>query len=709
MRNLDPQRARWMRVRVGILVTLMSLAATRLVLAAWDLQVDRHNALEAESQRQYSPRGHLEPRRGTIVDRHHRPLAVSVPTHALVANPRQLNDLPTRSGHRGDLHVVASRLAPLLGLTVDELSQRMQQKHSVTHAGRTSDELMGSVVLKHQLTDPEVAAVTAMLAELRRDWHLPRFDGLSFEEESRRWYPAREDAAHVTGHVGMFGDALEGLERSMDGNLRGREVEVHGIRDARGNLVFADGLRPGEGSAGDDVTLTIDSTIQMIAARELALQCQMVEAHGGSVIVSDPRTGEVLALANYPTYNPNEVVGSDPESWRNRAITERFEPGSTMKIFTIGGALDAGTVDPGQQINCYNGTYSIGHVTIHDAHPDSWLTPMQVLSRSSNIGAAQIGASLGAEGLERVLHRFGFGERTGIPLPAEARARFGQSRWVEAEVATVAFGQGVNVTAIQLAQALGAVANQGRMMPPLLVSRITDATGAMVEDHPPGEGRMVMRPEVARLLTEMLTAVTEEGGTGVDAAIPGVRVAGKTGTAQKARLHGRGYDPNRWVSSFVGFAPAERPRLAITVIIDEPFQVQHAGGSVAAPLFRRVMEQSLRYLGALPAAGVARDDLSRLPPRPDRVLGAQPRSAVEATSGAQAVPSLLGLSMRETIRRTQPLRVELDARGSGIVTQQDPAPGAPMPADHRVRVLLEPAGGFTPVAAEVPASEEVPR
>lgn len=716
MKNLDPRRSRWMRVRIGMLVTLMALGASRLVMAAWGLQVDRHDSLEADCERQYSPSLRLQPRRGTIFDRHHRPLAVSVPAHALVVNPRQLAGEQGRSHRRLDLAALAARLSPVIGVPADELRRRFQQTRTVTREGREAQELMGSVVVKHHLPDPEVAAVRALLADVKRELRLGRVDGLSFEEESRRWYPAREDAAHITGQVGAFGDALEGLERSLDDHLRGRDVQVHGVRDARGALVFADGLRPGEGMAGEDVTLTIDSTIQMIAARELALQCQAVEAKGGTVVVTDPRTGEVLALANYPTYNPNEFVATDAESRRNRAITERFEPGSTMKIFTVGGALDNGVVSPGQLINCYGGSYSIGRVTIHDTHPDTWLTPMQVLARSSNIGAAQIGAALGADGLERVLRRFGFGERTEIPLPAEARARFGQTRWVDAEVATVAFGQGVSVTAVQMAQALGSVANQGRLMPPLLVSRITDATGALVEDHPPGEGRTVMRPETARLLAEMLTAVTEEGGTGTEAAIPGVRVAGKTGTAQKANEHARGYDPNRWVSSFVGFAPAERPRLSITVIIDEP-QMLHSGAAIAAPVFRRVMEQSLRYLGALPVANVGRDDLARLPPRPERVLAAMaraengpaPRGAANVAPESGVAPSLLGLSAREAVRRVQPLGVELEMQGSGLVVSQDPPPGTPVGADRRVRVLLEPAGGYTPAAMPTPAAAEVPR
>ncbi len=304
----------------------------------------------------------------------------------------------------------------------------------------------------------------------------------------------------------------------------------------------------------------------------------MAEAAGGSVIVMEPRTGEVLAMASYPTFNPNDLPGSTDDARRNRAIADRFEPGSTLKVFSVGGALDAGVIQPGQLINCYGGSYSIGRLTIHDSHPETWLTPMQVLARSSNIGAAQIGAALGSDGLERAYRRFGFGERTGVQLPGESPARFGERRWYEVEVATVAFGQGIGVTAMQLAQGLNAVANGGRLVRPLLVSRVTDATGAVVEENLPEAGRIAMQPGNARLLREMLTSVTEEGGTGTSAAIPGVRVAGKTGTAQKANESRRGYDDSRWVSSFIGFAPANQPRLVITVVIDEPQMSVHSGG-----------------------------------------------------------------------------------------------------------------------------------
>lgn len=686
MRNLEARRAKWMRVRLGILVCLLGVGFTRLVGAAWDLQVRRAPVLREEAEQQYTRQVEFSPRRGTIYDRNHNPLAVSVVSPSLAAGPRRLGTIRNL-----DVGALASRLAEALSLPESDVRARLTSRR-------------GFAWIKRHMTPPEAARVVAIM----REFHIRNRDGLETIEESRRWYPNRELAAHVVGFVGADGRGQEGLERSLDENLRGRMVAVQGLRDARGALVFADGLTPAMGQAGDDVTLTLDATIQHIVERELALTCQLFEARSGSVIVTDPRTGEVLALANYPTFNPNELATSEVDARRNRAIADRFEPGSTMKIFSVGGALDASVIRPDQQIDCHSGTYTIGNLTIHDSHPEQMLTPMQVLERSSNIGAAQIGLSLGAEGLERVYRRFGFGERTGLPLPGEARARFGERRWYEVEVATVAFGQGIGVTSIQLAQGLGAVANGGRLVHPLLVSRVTDATGALVQENTPDPGRPAMQTGVARMLADMLTSVTEAHGTGTDAAIAGVRVAGKTGTAQKAREHAHGYDDQRWVSSFIGFAPAERPRLVVTVVIDEP-QITHAGGAVAAPLFHNVMEQSLRYLGALPSAQRAMD-FPQGPAAPTALAARRRDVRAHGDAGvACSVPDLSRLSLREARRALAAVGLDAAFGGAGVVVRQDPPAGSPCEPAQAVRAWAEPGGGYVPVATPAPASTEMPR
>jgi cell division protein FtsI (penicillin-binding protein 3) len=683
MRNLETNRAKWMRVRVGLLVCLLGVGFTRLVGAAWDLQVRRAPALREEAEQQYTRHVELSPRRGTIYDRHHNPLAVSVASPSLAANPRRLTTMRNL-----DIRALAARLAEALSLPPSDVFERLSSRR-------------GFVWIKRHMTPDEHTRVQDIMRTVR----IRNRDGLEVLEESRRWYPNREVAAHIVGFVSGDGHGLEGLERSMDEQLRGRTVNVQGLRDARGNLVYAEGLTPGMGQAGDDVTLTLDSTIQHLVERELALTCQVFEARGGSVIVTDPNTGEVLALASYPTYNPNEFSVSDPDARRNRAIADRFEPGSTMKVFSVGGALDEGAITPSQEINCYGGTYEIGDLTIHDSHPESMLTPRLVIGRSSNIGAAQIGLSLGADRLERVFRRFGFGERTGLPLPGEARARFGERRWYDVEVATVSFGQGIGVTSIQLAQALGAVANGGRLVRPLLVSRVTDAMGALVQENAPDTGRTALQAQSARLLADMLTSVTEDQGTGVEAAIPGVRVAGKTGTAQKAREHAHGYDDQRWVSSFIGFAPAERPRLVVTVVIDEP-QITHAGGAVAAPLFRRVMEQSLRFLGALPGTQRSMDFPRGASPTPATAATAPRRNARTATAPC-TMPELRNQSARAALQTLHERGLRAQLTGSGVVVRQEPAAGTACTAIGEARVWLEPGGGYVPVAQGAPAATEV--
>ncbi len=684
MRNLDPNRAKWMRVRIGILVCLLGIGFTRLVGAAWDLQVSRAQVLRAEAEQQYTREVEFQPRRGTIYDRNHHPLAVSVVSPSLAASPRRLLTIRNL-----DEVALADRLAAALSLPPADVRARFMSNR-------------GFAWIKRHMSPTEAAQVQ----EIMREFHVRNRDGLEVIEENRRWYPNRELAAHLVGFVGADGHGLEGLERSLDENLRGRMVAVQGLRDARGNMVYADGLTPGMGQAGDDVTLTLDTTIQHIVERELALTCQVFEARGGSVVVTDPNTGEVLAMASYPTYNPNEFGISEADARRNRAIADRFEPGSTMKIFSVGAALDSGVVRPGQEIDCHGGTYTIGDLTIHDSHPEQTLTPMLVLARSSNIGAAQMGLALGAEGLERAYRRFGFGERTGLPLPGEARARFGERRWYDVEVATVAFGQGIGVTAVQLSQALGAVGNGGRLVHPLLVSRITDATGALVQENTADPGRPAMRPEVARMLSEMLTSVTEEQGTGIEAAIEGVRVAGKTGTAQKAREHAHGYDDQRWVSSFIGFAPAERPRLVVTVVIDEP-QITHAGGAVAAPLFQRVMEQSLRYLGALPAAQ-RRMDFPHGTPTPPAPREARAHGSAASPNGARCtVPDLAHRSLRDARRALAAVSLDGSFNGAGVIVRQEPAAGTPCAAGQTVQAWAEPGGGYAPVPVSAPAATEV--
>ena len=567
------RRVLWIKVRIGILLFLLAVGLSLIVRRAWVLQLEQGDELRQMAEQQYLREVRLPGRRGTLYDRNGRELAVSVDVESVSANPREVSD-PARA---------AAGLSRVLGVDEALLTKRLSSRRFFAW-------------IKRRVQPDDAAAVRAL--GLR---------GIYIQRESRRFYPNRELGSHVLGFAGLDAVGLEGLELIYDRQLRGRGEVVQGLRDARGNLVFAEDLVDGREVTGHDLVLTLDKTIQHIAEEELSAAMTTYEARAGSVVVIDPRTGEVLAIANTPTFNPNDSSESTPFDRRNRAVVDRFEPGSTIKIFTVSAALAAGTLRPNEQIFCEHGFFEIADYTIHDAHRDGWLSPTQVLGRSSNIGAAKIALGLGRSRLYQYFRRFGFGEPTGLPLPGETPGSINDYRdWKDGDTASAAFGQGLSVSAFQLAMAVAAVANGGKLMRPLLVKRVVDSRGETVEENLPRVRRRVIPAATARLVSSMLTAVTEDGGTGLEAALEDYLVAGKTGTAQKADFERGGYARDRWLASFVGFVPADRPRLAIVAIIDEPI-VSHYGGLVAAPVFRRIADRSLRYLGVTPSfSGVSR-------------------------------------------------------------------------------------------------------
>lgn len=671
MKNLDPRRRRWVRVRIALLGFVVLLGAALVVHRAFVLQVERAPALKEMAQAQYLKDIRLAPKRGTIYDRNGEELAVSVDVDSVYANPKEI------AKAQGDPHTIASRLASILPIDPDLIADRLASNRYF-------------VWVERRITPQQSAAV--------RKLDLP---GIHMTREARRYYPNRQLAAHLLGFANIDGKGIEGLELSLDDELRGSVRAVPAIRDRRGAIVFSQQLLDDRATQGDDVVLTIDKTIQHVAERELSLAAQTFEAKGGSVVVLDPRTGEVLALANYPTFNPNEP-GESPASYRrDRAITDRFEPGSTVKPFTVAAALTAGTIRPNQPIDCGDGSLQIGEYTIHDVKPFQVLTPAKILAYSSNIGAAHIGESLGRRGLYRAMRRFGFGEPVGLDLPGETDGILRHyKKWYEMDTATISFGQGMSVTAIQLAAAMGALANGGKLMQPYVVKRVVDARGDVVKQTVPTVRRQVVPSSVAHLVGDMLTAVTGPDGTGPEAAVDGYLVAGKTGTAQKADYIAGGYARDKWVASFVGFVPEDHPRLVIAVIVDEPM-IAHYGGTVAAPVFRRVAQAALRHLG-VPASdggsalakevkaqherekqaandGPGAGEAARsVPPVTERVVGA----------GQTAVPRLLGLTARGAVKALHDAGLAVQLVGSGVVVSQNPTPGQVATKGARVQVVL---------------------
>jgi cell division protein FtsI (penicillin-binding protein 3) len=602
------------------------------------------------------------------------------------------------------LRDAAARLGRALSMDAAEVYAKLQPRHRFAW-------------IKRRITGDEATAVRE-LADPKK--HPVR--GLAIEGEGHRYYPGRELAGPVLGFVAPDGQGKDGIELALDENLRGKVEDVRGLRDRSGRLIF-EGGNESHALLGDDVTLTIDEGIQHVAERELDAAMHTYETKGGSLAIVDPATGEILALASVPGYNPNDYTESDADARRDRAITDRFEPGSVMKPFLIAGALAAGTLKPNDVIDCEHGSARIGGITIHDTHLNDLLTPTRILAISSNIGAAKIGLQLGEAQLYATYRRFGFGEPTGVPLPGEAMGvlRPKARAWYDGETATAAYGQGISVTTLQLAMAMAAIANGGKLLDPVLVKRTGEGQGEQGHENGSRVRREVVPAGVARTVAEMLTAVTEGDGTGVEAAIAGFRVAGKTSTAQKIDPGTGKYSSDMFTAVFVGFVPVERPRLVVAVVLDEP-TMGHWGGDHAGPVFRRVAEAGLRYLGVTPSTSLRprSGEAGDVPSGPAKIAAVRregdpadaalalmkppaPAAAALAAAplpggdsgplppGAVRVPDATGLPAHEVLTTLTKAGLVPQIEGWGRAIRQSPPPGAPAPKGSPVRVVLEPA------------------
>ncbi|MBW1903925.1 MAG: transpeptidase family protein [Deltaproteobacteria bacterium] len=652
------RRQRWFRARIALLGVCLMCVALLVVVRAFHVQIASGDRLRGMAEDQHLRHLRVSPRRGAIYDRHGAELAVSADVESVYANPRRLKAMEQ------DPQTVARRIAKVLDVDRERLAKRLG-----------SDRYF--VWVERRVSPNEATRI--------RELDIP---GVELTSEARRYYPNRHLAAHLLGFADIDGRGIEGIELAYEDRLRGLDRRVEAIRDRRGHVVFADDMEDARTIQGQSVVLTIDKAIQHIAERELALGVRTFEARGGSVVVMDPSTGEILALANYPPFNPNEPSKHPTAHRRNRAVVDRFEPGSTVKPFTMAAALAAGAVKPNQSINCENGVTRMGGRLLHDAHPYEWLTPTQILAYSSNIGTAKIAQDLGKKELYRAFRRFGFGEPTGIRVPGETAGILRHyRRWYEIDTAAVSFGQGMSVTNVQLATAMSAIANGGRLMQPMLVRRMSDGHGATIEENKPRVRRQVVPRRVAKLVGQMLTAVTEPGGTAIEAAVDGYLVAGKTGTAQKADYVHGGYAKDKWLASFIGFAPADRPSVVISVVIDEPV-IAHYGGTVAGPVFRRIAEVTLRHMGIAPEgrqAVLAKKKEQRVP-----AAEAGPVFEDEAVEkGESAVPNVSSLPLRQAVIALHAQSLVAEVQGSGLVVTQDPAPGKAVSHGSVVRLQLE--------------------
>ncbi len=536
------------RLRAPVVFGALALLFAGLVGRSLYLQSIDHEFLQEQGSARHSRALEVPAHRGRVVDRFGEALAISTPVKTLWAFPGKFEASPQQ----------LADLARILETTPQRIRARLD-----------ADEDFAFIAKQ---IPPEVSERAMAL----------RIAGLHDQNEYRRYYPAGDVTAHIVGFTGDKDAGLEGMELAQQAWLAGVPGSRRVIINRR-NEAVEDVAAIRAPQAGRDLALAIDSRLQHVAFRELKAAVEQNKAKAGGLVILDVRTGEILALANWPTYNPNRRDKVARDRMRNRALTDVFEPGSTMKPFTIAAALEAGKVRPDTVIQTAPGTFTIGGRTIHDAHAEGALTVEQVLQKSSNVGAAKIALGLPPETLWTMFNEAGFGTapKTGFPGEVSGRLRPAKT-WKPIEQATMSYGHGISVNLVQLARAYTIFANDGELKPATLFK--SDDT----------QGHMVLRPATALAVRHMLELATLPGGTAPKAQVVGYRVAGKTGTAHK--LEGRGYT-NKYVSSFVGFAPVSQPRLIVAVMIDEPSAGLHYGGLVAAPVFSNVVGAALRTLG----------------------------------------------------------------------------------------------------------------
>jgi cell division protein FtsI (penicillin-binding protein 3) len=607
-----------------------------IAVCAYRMQtLEREKYLAVAQQQYYGKRISLAPHRGTIYDAKERELAVSMRVNSLGAHPPKIKDK----------RYVAAKLAPLLRRDAHSIYKLLASPKSF-------------VWLQRKISPYQQRKIKAL-----------NLQGVGFFPESKRFYPNFELGAHVIGFAGMDSQGLEGLELLYDRYLKTADTYVVLEKDALGRWIYIP-----EGEKGikspHNLHLTLDLRVQYIAERELRKGVAERKARGGMVVIMEPSTGKILAMAVQPSFNPNFFEEYKPARWRNRIVTDQFEPGSLLKVFLLAAALKEEISKENDIVFCENGAYTIKGHTIHDMAPHGWLTIKDVIRVSSNIGSYKVGKELGAKRFYRHLDAFGFTEKTGVDLLGENAGEIHPpDSWSNIDLAIISFGQGVSVTALQLITALSSIANGGSLMKPYLVERITDGRGKDVAAFSPEVRKKILSAEMCRRITTVLKEVVRTG-TGTGAHVPGYEVAGKTATAQKIdRATGR-YSEEKVIASFMGYLPADKPRVAILVVVDEPKRTPY-GGAAATPIFQRIAEELMQYMGVPPTEGEFGKKLTLA-----QVPHAQKQRGSKKKFAQHRMPDLRGLSMRQALTQLEKEKVQVRLAGSGMLVDQRPHPGA---------------------------------
>jgi len=549
-----------LKLRRQVLLGGLSVAALALVGAVFYRQVLETDFLQQQGEARYLRDGEIAARRGMILDRNGEPLAVSTPVETVWADPKLLATRPE----------TVPALAKILGLDVATLQARV-----------LGDPTRRFVYLKRRVSFQEARAVHELIAT-------QGVPGVDFETEYRRYYPGVEVFGHVLGFTDIEDRGQEGMELAYDKWLRAEPGQRRVIQDGRHRIVAeVEQIRPPRN--GKDLVLSLDRRLQFLTYRELKAAVAENKAIGGTAVILDVATGEVLAMVNQPGYNPNDLRGGDGSRRRNRALTDTMEPGSTVKPLVVAAVLERGLVKPTTRISTAGGRLAVGSGVVRDVHSYGTLDVTGIITKSSNVGAVKLAQMMDYAGLWGMYDQLGFGHKTGVEFPGETRGTLRHFKtWRVFEHATMAFGYGLSVTAVQLAQAYSVLAADGVKRPVTLIKH---------DDTP--SGTRVLSAQTAKAVRAMLETVVQPGGTATRAAVPGYRIGGKTGTAKKANGK-RGYSAGRYQAVFAGLAPAGKPRLVMVVMIDEPRGKYYYGGLVAAPVFAKVMEGALRLLNIPP-------------------------------------------------------------------------------------------------------------
>lgn len=674
MNESGDRRQFWIRVRMGLVASVIGLLFIAVIVRVYHLQVVQGAQMQERAVGQQARDITVQARRGGILDRNGVELAVSVEAPSFFLRPRLIKDP----------QALAAAVAPILGMEVETVRNRASSKSPF-------------VWLKRQATPDEAAAIEAL-----------DLDGIFVTAESKRFYPLRERAGQLLGFVGIDSNGLEGIERVLDTKMAGGEYTIQGYKDARGKTLLTEATPEFTKFEGNTVLLTIDERLQRVAEESITEQVNKYDAKGAYALVMDPKTGEILAMANTPGFDPNRVKDFTADDWRLKNVTDTFEPGSTFKPLVLAAALQEGTVTLNTLFDTEGGRIKIGRYTIRDSHPAGILTAAQIVQESSNIGAYKIAQTLGREKFYQYIRAFGFGRATGLRVRGEQPGLvWPPDRWAEVSFANIAFGQGLTATPLQMANALGTIANGGMLMQPRIIKALVDKDGKVVEEGKPTLIRRVVSVDVARKTSWAMSLVTREGGTAKGAAMEHYTVAGKTGTAQKVNPQTRRYDPHMWVASFIGYAPAEDPEFVVLVMVDEP-RKSHYGGVVAAPAFKRIMGEALSLRGVRPLPREERfqfDDEQALkeiekleePQTIEMETVVLPPLAVDDPN---AVPDFRGMTLRDAIARAQELGRLPKVEGWGRVVSQEPPAGSPLSDDFDLALVLSPATHQALIAEE---------